>query len=121
MPLAGPPPSARRGRDVWLSRSCLSVRHRFGPDGGDGAPGIGLIAPARAGVEVPGDRERPGLRAAAGVGVSEGLERPTTGDGRRRLGPAGLTGALRRGPGGLGARSWRGRRLRAGAGDRGLV
>uniref|UniRef100_A0A0A0MXN5 small monomeric GTPase n=1 Tax=Pongo abelii TaxID=9601 RepID=A0A0A0MXN5_PONAB len=30
----------RRGRRVWLSCSCLSVRHRLGADGGDGAPGV---------------------------------------------------------------------------------
>lgn len=54
---SGPPPQGEEeeeeGQEVWLSRSCLSVRHRLGPDGGDGAPGTGLMEPTRAEAETP--------------------------------------------------------------------
>lgn len=56
-----------------MSCGCLSVRHRLGPDGGDGAPGTGLMEPCRVGAEAPGRGEQPGLRAEAGLGLSDGV------------------------------------------------
>lgn len=79
-----------------MSRSCLSVRHRLGPDGGDGAPGTGLMEPTRAGAEAPGRGEQPGLRAEAGLGLSEGSEWPT-GEGSRGPGPGRPNGGAEEG------------------------
>lgn len=85
-----------------MSRSCLSVRHRLGPDGGDGAPGTGLMEPAGAGADAPGRGERPGPRAEAGLGLREGLERPT-GEGRRGPGPGRPNGGAEEGAGRAGS------------------
>lgn len=74
--LAGACPRAkrrRRARRVWLSCGCLSVRHRLGPDGGDGASGTGLMDPRRVGAEAPGRGERPGLRTEADLGLNDGV------------------------------------------------
>lgn len=85
-----------------MSCSCLSVRHRLGPDGGDGAPGTWLMEPARAGAEAPRRGERPGLRAEAGLGLCEGLEWPT-GEGRRGPGPSRPNGGAEEGAGRAGS------------------
>ena len=85
-----------------MSCSCLSVRHRLGPDGGDGAPGTGLMEPARAGAEAPRKGKRPGLRAEEGLGLCEGLEWPT-GEGRRGPGPGRPNGGAEEGAGRAGS------------------
>lgn len=82
----------RRGLEVWLSSRCLSVPHRLGPDGGDGAPGTELMEPTRAEAEVrrgaqPGRRQR---QLGPGPGLARPLERAAG------AAPAGLGGALRR-------------------------
>lgn len=61
-----------KGAGVWLSCSCLSVPHRLGPDGGDGAPGTELMEPTRAEAEVPRGAQ-PCLRQRR-VGPTPGLE-----------------------------------------------
>lgn len=94
--MAGAPAPARRrrkrGQEVWLSRSCLSVLHRLGPDGGDGAPGTELMQPTRAEAEVPRGA-KPGLPQKRG-GPKPGLGSPP--ERAEGAAPAGLMGALRR-------------------------
>ena len=85
-----------------MSCSCLSVRHRLGPDGGDGAPGTGLMEPTRAGAEAPRRGERTGLRAEAGLDLSEGSGRPT-GEGSRGPGPGRPNGGAEEGAGRAGS------------------
>lgn len=85
-----------------MSCSCLSVRHRLGPDGRDGAPGTGLMEPTRAGAEAPGRGEQSGLRAEAGLGLSEGSEWPT-GEGSRGPGPRRPNGGAEEGVGRAGS------------------
>lgn len=76
-----------------MSRSCLSVPHRLGPDGGDGAPGTELMEPARAEAEAVRRGAQPGLQHGR-VGPEPGPESPLErADGAA---PAGLVGALRR-------------------------
>lgn len=85
-----------------MSCSCLSVRHRLRPDGGDGAPGTGLMEPTRAGAEDPGRGEQAGLRAEADLGLSKGSEWPT-GEGSREPGPGRPNGGAEEGVGRAGS------------------
>ena len=83
-----------------MSCSCLSVRHRLGPDGGDGAPGTGLMEPTRAGAEAPRRGVRPEGRG--GSGPPRGLEWPTR-ERRRGPGPGRPNGGAEEGAGRAGS------------------
>lgn len=88
--LAGAPPQGEEeeeGQEGLVELQlfvCLATG--LGPGRGDGAPGTGLMEPARAGAEAPRRGKGPGLSGEEGLGLREGLEWPT-GEGEKGTRP----------------------------------